>query len=127
MVEAASAIARRSNAKGKYRVVLMDPPWKGTGCKLNYSLLDDQEWMSVINFDDFLDDGLVFMWAVNSKIEAAIDFMRSRGWKRAETIRWSKVTKDGKPARRGGCKAWHVGEDCLMFEREKPLNAFDKF
>jgi hypothetical protein len=65
----------------------MDPPWRGTGCKLNYKTLTDDEWMEKINFDELMDDGLVFMRAVNCKIEIALAFMMSRGWYRKEIFR----------------------------------------
>ena len=40
----------------------IDPPWKGTGCQLGYDLLDDDEWMEMINIGDIMDDGIVFLW-----------------------------------------------------------------
>ena len=73
----------------------MNLPWKGTGCKLNYQTLEDQEWMAPIDFDSLMDDGLIFMWVANAKFEAAVEFMKGRGWKRIEIIRWNKVQSDG--------------------------------
>jgi N6-adenosine-specific RNA methylase IME4 len=107
--------------------MVIDAPWNNTGCKLPYNTLDDHEWMSILNFDDLMDDGLVFMWVTNAKFEDAVDFMKSKGWYRIETIRWNKVTRDEKPARRGGRYFWHVGEDVLVFKRKIAINIGDKF
>jgi N6-adenosine-specific RNA methylase IME4 len=67
------------------------------------------------------------MWVTNSSFDDAVAFMKSRGWKRIEIIRWNKVTRDGNPARRGGYYAWHTGEDCLVFRRESCINKLDKY
>jgi N6-adenosine-specific RNA methylase IME4 len=58
--------------------------------------------MSKINFDELMEDGLLFMRAVNCKIDIAVAFMISRGWYRKETFHWMKCTKKGTEARRGG-------------------------
>ena len=105
----------------------MDPPWRGTGCKLNYKTLEDNEWMDLINFDQLMDDGLVFMWEVNSKVDNAVAFMKERGWYRKETFRLIKCTRKGSEARRGGDDVWHVVEDCLMFKRFQAIDKSDKF
>ncbi len=97
--------------------MLIDAPWNNTGCKLPYTTLEDKEWMDKLNFDELMDDGLVWMWVTNAKCDVAVAFMNSKGWYRIETIRWLKVTRDGKLARRGGRYFWHVGEDCLVFKR----------
>ena len=83
--------------------------------------------MQQIDFDVLMDDGLVFMWAVNSKVDDAVAFMKQRGWKRKETFRWMKCTRQGTEARRGGDGVWHVAEDCLMFKRVEALDKADKF
>ena len=37
------------------------------------------------------------------------------------------MTRDGKPARRGGYYALRTGEDCLVFSRENCINKLDKY
>ena len=82
MVKVEQQYVQRSKSSGKFRVVLMDLPWNGTGCKLPFETLRDSEWMDQINFDELLDDGLVFMWVTNRSFDGAVVFMKSRGWKR---------------------------------------------
>ncbi len=53
--------------------------------------------------------------------------MSSKGFYRIETIRWIKVTRDGKQARRGGRYIWHTSEDCLVFKRKETINSKEKF
>ena len=43
-------------------VKIIDPPWKGTGCRLGYDLLDDNEWMDLIKIGDIMEDGIIFLW-----------------------------------------------------------------
>jgi N6-adenosine-specific RNA methylase IME4 len=56
------------SGKAKFRVMLIDPPYNNTGCKLSYKTMDDRDWLDVINFDDLIDDGLIFMWVTNGKL-----------------------------------------------------------
>ena len=79
--------------------------------------------MVKIDFDVLMDDGLVFMWEVNSKVDNAVAFIKSRGWYRKETFHRIKCTIKGTEARSGGDDAWQITEDYLIF---KHLEALDK-
>ena len=74
---------------------MIDPPWNNSGCKLNYRLLEDKDWMAIINFDDLMDDGVVFLWVTSAKLLDGADWMRSKGFIHKETIVWNKVDRTG--------------------------------
>ena len=65
-MELTKTIALKKNPKGRFRVVLIDPPSDNTRLKLGYPTLKNSEWMDLIKLDDFMDDGLIFIWATNN-------------------------------------------------------------
>ena len=91
-------------------MLLLDIPWSKTGLTLGYPTIEDQEWMDALDFDELLDDGLVFMWVVNSSLEVTTDFMR---FVRKEIITWVKLQRDGQLLERGGYHLSHSFEMCL--------------
>jgi N6-adenosine-specific RNA methylase IME4 len=111
----------------KFRVLLMDPPYNNTGCILGYQTMDDKEWFDVLNFDELIDDGLIFIWVTNAKLGVIISLMQIRGWAYWENFCWNKYDQQGNTLKRGGYGAFLSHELCLVFKRSKPINGLDKF
>ena len=57
---------RKMGMKKKFKVILIDPPYDKTGCKLPYNTLKNNQWMETIDFDALQDDGIVLIWVVTS-------------------------------------------------------------
>ncbi len=52
------------------KVCVIDPAYKKTGCKLRgYPKVDVDELFSVINFNEFMRDGYIFLWVVNAMMD----------------------------------------------------------
>ena len=62
MIKEAQNLAYQKYKTTKFKLILIDPPWKGTGFALGYDLLDDNEWMDIIKISEIMDDGIVFLW-----------------------------------------------------------------
>ncbi len=52
--------------------------------------MDDKEWFDVLNFDELIDDGLIFIWVTNAKLGVMINLMQLKGWAYWENICWNK-------------------------------------
>jgi 16S rRNA G966 N2-methylase RsmD len=89
-VPKAQEFAGKLTPSRKFRVILMDPPYNNTGCKLGYQTMDDKEWFEVLNFDELIDDGLIFIWVTNAKLGVIITHMQLRGWTYWENFCWNK-------------------------------------
>jgi N6-adenosine-specific RNA methylase IME4 len=72
---------KKKSPQGKFRVMVLDPPFDNTGCKLGYKKLKDKEWINAIKFDDLIDDGFIFIWVTNNKGTKISNIMRKKGWK----------------------------------------------
>jgi N6-adenosine-specific RNA methylase IME4 len=119
--------AKRNKVSGKFRVIVIDPPYTNTGCKLKYPLLKDEEWMQAIDFDMLIDDGFIFMWVTNGKAQKVSTMMGKKGWRECNMVIWEKFSKYGLPLRRGGYDLRHVHEVCKVFKRFNPINRSDAF
>ena len=111
-------ISHQLHHRGKYRVLLMDPPWNDTGIKHPYPTMDNATWMSTIRVDDLVGDGFVFVWVTNRQYFPTMQWMDKQGWEPIEHITWKKVDGEGRPRRKSGHYLWHAKETCLMFHRK---------
>jgi hypothetical protein len=59
--EEALKFSKTKSENGKFRAIIIDPPYDNTGCKLGYLKLKDKEWIEAINFDELIDDGFIFI------------------------------------------------------------------
>jgi N6-adenosine-specific RNA methylase IME4 len=91
-------------------VILIDPPYNNTGCKLGYRVLDDREWADILDFDKLIEDGFILIWVTNAKVDKVVKIMRKKGWKRKETITWAKFDRFGRLLPRGGYHWLHTNE-----------------
>ena len=108
----------RMHGTTNFTVILCDPPWNNTGCKLGYITLKNKEWMSKLDFSLIQDNGYVFMWVSNLNYASAISFMKKQSYKMVENITWVKITKDGRELRAIlGAGTKHCKEDCLVFRK----------
>jgi N6-adenosine-specific RNA methylase IME4 len=71
----------------------MDPPTTTLGCILGYQTMDDKDWFDVLNFDELIDDGLIFIWVTNAKLGVIISLMQQRGWAYWENSAGISTTK----------------------------------
>ena len=76
----ALTFAKKKSPLGKFRVMVLDPPFDNTGCKLGYKKLKDKEWIDAIKFDELIDDGFIFIWVTNNKGTKISNIMRKKGW-----------------------------------------------
>jgi N6-adenosine-specific RNA methylase IME4 len=119
--------AKRNKVSGKFRVIVIDPPYTSTGCKLGYPLLKDEDWIDAIDFDMLIDDGFIFMWVTNAKAHKVSTLMAKRGWRECTMVVWEKFSQYGLPLRRGGFDMRHVHEICKVYKRFNPINRSDAF
>jgi N6-adenosine-specific RNA methylase IME4 len=127
MLRLALRYAREFSAIGKFRVALIDPPYDNTGCDLGYLTMNEKKWLDVFRFNDFLDDGIIFIWVTNAKLGQMIIYMRDRGWDYKENFSWNKYDQHGNHLRRGGYGVYHTHETCLMFQRNQRIRALDNY
>ncbi len=107
---------------------MIDPAYNKTSYLLNsYPEVDEDELFSVVNFDDFMRDGFISLWVVNSLMDKMIRIMNKKGWKRIEWVVWNKYDRYGKMLTIGGHYAWHVNKLCLVFRRKVPFEAKESF
>lgn len=120
--ETAFHCGRALNGNGRFNVIIMDPPWANTGLKnLPFGTLKDGDWMSKLHLQDFQDEGLVFIWVVNSSMSLVKDWMEQvQGYDWIENIQWMKMQKNGKVLRRGGFTLFHGHETCMVFRKLLP-------
>jgi 16S rRNA G966 N2-methylase RsmD len=76
--------SKTKSKNGKFKVIVLDPPFDNTGCKLGYLKLKDKEWINSINFDELIDDGFIFIWVTSKKGFKISKYMDRLGWAECE-------------------------------------------
>ena len=112
----------------KYAAVLADPPWQfeaysgprvaQRSAHQHYAVspLDTLAAIEILAADNCA----LFMWAVDSHIDQAIDLMKRWGFDyKTIAFVWVKTTKDGKPRMGMGLWTRKQAEVCLMGTRGK--------
>ena len=103
----------------------MDPPWTLSGSnptrgvKIGYPTLSDNE-IKNIKIENLVDDGLIFIWCINSKMMVALKMMMSWGFEYVEEIQWIKQTSTGKIAKGHAHYLQHSKESCLVGIKGNP-------
>ena len=82
--EKALEFAKSKDKAGKFRVLIIDPPYNNTGCKLTYPVMKDSDWINAIDFDSLMDDGFIFIWVTNNKCLKILNKMNKKGWRECE-------------------------------------------
>ena len=84
----------------KYKTVVIDPPWDlgntmdlviphGPYPSLPYNSMNITE-IKQFPINDFIDEGLLFMWVIDSTIREGYDILDEWGFKYHKTITWDK-------------------------------------
>jgi N6-adenosine-specific RNA methylase IME4 len=103
----------------QFDVVLMDPPWQiqgnqpTRGLDLTYELMETDE-IAGMPIPKIQRKGLLFMWAVTSMLEHAVDMCAAWGYKIYKQIHWIKTTQRGSYAPSNGFYLTHAKETCLV-------------
>jgi 16S rRNA G966 N2-methylase RsmD len=83
-IQEALKFSKPKSINGKFRVMVIDPPYDNTGCKLGYLKLKDKEWIEAINFNELIDDGFIFIWVTSKKGTKISKYMSRIGWAECE-------------------------------------------
>ena len=111
---------------GKFEVVLIDPPWRIKGaqqndsqfmfsnCKfsLEYNTMANSE-IGRIPLHLLADEGFIFVWILNSQLDASIEILEGWGYELVEEVVWVKL-KDEKINLTHGYYFMHSYEVCLV-------------
>ena len=102
---------------GKYKTVVIDPPWKiqpynfkkgGYAKELPYKTMTDHE-ITQFPIDDYAaPESMLFLWTTQSKLRTAIQIMLAWKFKQKVVMTWYKTTG---PAGTG----WHYNTELVVF------------
>lgn len=113
--------------RGRYRVVLADPPWpsSSTGpmglAKSHYPLMTHQQICDVPIKDHIADDAALFLWVRSPGLIKALEVIPAWGFKyKTVGFTWAKVTKAGGPNFGNGHYTRPASELCLLGIRGRP-------
>lgn len=117
---------------GGWPVILADPPWSfktwsGKTCTPHRSANDHYQTVAKGDLESLpvediaAKDSALFMWVVDSHIDASIDLAKAWGFEfKTCAFRWVKTTKTGKNMIGMGYWTRKQSEECLLFTRGKP-------
>jgi hypothetical protein len=74
--------------------------------------------MAAFPIDDFIDDGMIFIWVVSCMGTEISKVMDAKGWRECGKVIWNKYDRYGRPLFRGGYDMMHVYEECYVFKRK---------
>lgn len=111
---------------GKFEVVLIDPPWRIKGAQQNdsqfmfsncrfsleYNTMANSE-IGRIPLHLLAGEGFIFLWILNSQLDASIEIMEGWGYELVEEVVWVKL-KDEKISLTHGYYFMHSYELCLV-------------
>lgn len=117
---------------GSFDVVLIDPPWRIKGaqqndsqfmfsnCKFNleYNTMSNKD-IGRVGIDKLSDCGFIFLWILNTQLDASIELMNGWGYELVDQIIWVK-TKDHKVYLTHGYYFMHSYEICLIGYKSHP-------
>lgn len=108
-----------------FDVIMMDPPWRiaspnpTRGVKITYDTLRDREIQSM-NINCLQDEGFIFIWTVNSKLQFSISLLAEWGYRYFDQICWIKQSNNKKILKGNGFYLQHAKETCLIGIKGEP-------
>jgi mRNA m6A methyltransferase catalytic subunit len=108
-------------AKQLFQVLIVDPPWGNTGHKLAYPTMTDEEILKM-PVEQVQEEGFIFLWVTNNKLQAGLDFLRVHGYQHIEDVVWNKKDSNGNVLRRIGYTLLHTHELCLVGRKGRPMD-----
>jgi len=126
---------------GKFDVVLVDPPWRIRGGEhssdektmfnnshftLEYNTLSVEEIMD-IDVGVLSDRGFIFLWTINSQLQAAFECLNKWGYTYLDRILWVKKTVNNNMHISQGYYFLHSSEICLVGVKKDSKGGYLEF
>lgn len=112
--------------KKRYQVVYADPPWTvdlGGAIKIkDFPLMSTWDIAMLPVRDITCDQGVLFLWAIGTRLQDAFLVMRAWGFEYKTVIfNWIKLTNRGNIVKNFGSYGFSSSEFCLLGTRGRPI------
>ncbi|KEJ83130.1 MT-A70 family protein [Oxytricha trifallax] len=110
--------AKRGLIGNLFDVIVADAPWDSTAINLNYETLSDSQFMTKIPIHRLQQNGYLFLWITNKKLEVALQYLEKIGYERIELITWIKISKENLLRDNIGFYLRHFTEFCIVARKK---------